>query len=164
MLQDKIKLLISIMEGTEINEIEVSSFWGAQKIRLQKNHNIDIKTAVQSTVFSPQSAPLAESPLVEPIQSNTDSEPQDIIESDSSNSVEIIAPLVGTFYQSAKPGSPAFVKEGDTIQVGQIICIIEAMKIFNEIEAEVSGKVIKLIVNDSSPVEYGQLLMLVEPS
>ena len=164
MLQDKIKLLISIMEGTEINEIEVSSFWGAQKIRLQKNHNIDIQTAVQSKVLAPQSPPLAESPSGEPIQSNTDSEPQDIIESNTSNSVEIIAPLVGTFYQSAKPGSPAFVKEGDTIQVGQIICIIEAMKIFNEIEAEVSGKVIKIIVNDSSPVEYGQPLMLVEPS
>jgi len=151
MLQDKIKSLISIMEGTEINEIEVSSFWGVQKIRLQKNLNIDLQTAVQSTVL-------------EPIQSNADSKPQDIIESNSSNSVEIIAPLVGTFYQSAKPGSPAFVKEGDTIQVGQIICIIEAMKIFNEIEAEVSGKVIKIIVNDSSPVEYGQPLMLVEPS
>lgn len=161
MLQDKIKSLISIMEGTEINEIEVSSFWGAQKIRLQKNHNIDIQTAVQSTVLPP---PLAESPSVQPIQSNIDSVPQEIIESNSSNSVEIIAPLVGTFYQSAKPGSPAFVKEGDVIQVGQIICIIEAMKIFNEIEAEVSGKVIKIIVNDSSPVEYGQPLMLVEPS
>ena len=95
MLQDKIKLLISIMEGTEINEIEVSSFWGAQKIRLQKNHNIDIQTAVQSTVLAPQSPPLAESPSGEPIQSNTDSEPQNIIESNSSNSVEIIAPLVG---------------------------------------------------------------------
>ena len=164
MLQDKIKSLISIIEGTEINEIEVSSFWGAQKIRLQKNHNIDIQTAVQSTVLPPQSPPLAESPSVEPIQSNTDSEPQYIIESNSSNSIEIIAPLVGTFYQSAKPGSPAFVKEGDVIQVGQIICIIEAMKIFNEIEAEVSGKVIKIFVNDSSPVKYGQPLMLVEPS
>ena len=164
MLQDKIKLLISIMEGTEINEIEVSSFWGAQKIRLQKNHNIDIQTLVQSSALATQSPPLAESPSEEPIQSNTDSEPQDIIESNSSNSVEIIAPLVGTFYQSAKPGSPAFVKEGDTIQVGQLICIIEAMKIFNEIEAEVSGKIIKIIVNDSTPVEYGQPLMLVEPS
>ncbi len=76
MLQDKIKLLISIMEGTEINEIEVSSFWGAQKIRLQKNHNIDIQTAVQSTVLAPQSAPLAESTLVEPIQSNPASTPE----------------------------------------------------------------------------------------
>ena len=164
MLHDKIKSLISIIEGTEINEIEVSSFWGAQKIRLQKNHNIDIQTAVQSTVLAPQSAPLAESPSVKSIQSNPDPTPEEIIEFNSSNTLEVIAPLVGTFYQSAKPGSPAFVKEGDVIQVGQIICIIEAMKIFNEIEAEVSGKVIKIIVNDSSPVEYGQPLMLVEPS
>jgi len=135
-----------------------------KKYAYKKNHNIDIQTLVQSSALATQSPPLAESPSEEPIQSNTDSEPQDIIESNSSNSVEIIAPLVGTFYQSAKPGSPVFVKEGDTIQVGQIICIIEAMKIFNEIEAEVSGKVIKIIVNDSSPVEYGQPLILVEPS
>ena len=161
MLQDKIKSLINIIEGTEINEIEVSSFWGAQKIRLQKNHNIDIQTVPLT-----QSTPLTEMPSVESIQSNpelaTPEATDDVLI--SSNSVEIIAPLVGTFYQSTKPGAPAFVKEGDIIQVGQIICIIEAMKIFNEIEAEVSGKVIKIIVNDSSPVEYGQSLMLVEPS
>ena len=93
------------------------------------------------------------------------SEPSEsILEVEKSNEVEVIAPLVGTFYQSAKPGSPPFVKEGDTIELGQIICIIEAMKIFNEIESEVSGKIVKIIPTDSSPVEYGQVLMLVEPS
>ena len=166
MLQDKIKSLIHIIEGTEINEIEVSSFWGAQKIRLQKNHNLDIQTTVQSTENTGQQTPSNVTSDLKPIQVNPEplSSEDTEVESVSPSSIEIIAPLVGTYYQSAKPGAPAFVKEGDTIQVGQIICIIEAMKIFNEIEAEVSGKVLKVIVNDSSPVEYGQALMLVEPS
>ena len=70
----------------------------------------------------------------------------------------ITAPLVGTFYQSSKPGEPAFIKIGDTIKVGQTICIIEAMKIFNEIESEVNGIVMNVCTEDSSPVEYGQVL------
>ena len=167
MLQDKIKSLINIIQDTEINEIEVSSFWGAQKIRLQKNLNVAIQTTAQPTVVSgKQTVPIDEVTKTGVVPPNTESKStlESTMEETPSNTVEIIAPLVGTFYQSAKPGAPAFVKEGDTIQVGQTICIIEAMKIFNEIEAELSGKVIKIIVNDSSPVEYGQPLMLVEPS
>ena len=169
MLQDKIKSLIDIIKGTEINELEISSFWGAQKIRLQKNINMPIQTTPQSAVVNDeQVAPIIEPPKIETVSANTNSAsapaPELELEVTPSNTVEIIAPLVGTFYQSAKPGSPAFVKKGDIIRVGQIICIIEAMKIFNEIEAEVSGKVVEIIVNDSSPVEYGQTLMLVDPS
>jgi len=167
MLQDKIKSLINIIEGTEINELEVSSFWGAQKIRLQKNINMTLQRTSQSiTVNDKEEAAIIKTPAIETVLPNTPSVPvpETTLESTPSNTVEIIAPLVGTFYQSAKPGSPAFVKEGDMIQVGQIICIIEAMKIFNEIEAEVSGEIVKIITNDSSPVEYGQTLMLVKPS
>ena len=167
MLQDKIKLLISIIEDTEINDLEVSSFWGAQKIRLQKNLNVAIQTTAQPTIVSgKQTIPVDEVTKAEFVPPNTESKsaPEPEIDIIPTNTVEIIAPLVGTFYQSVKPGVPAFVKEGDTIHVGQTICIIEAMKIFNEIEAEISGKVVKVIVNDSSPVEYGQPLMLVEPS
>ena len=167
MLQDKIKLLINIIEGTEINELEVSSFWGAQKIRLQKNLNVAIQTTPQPLIVNEsQSAPIPDVSKVETVSLSADSIPLPVLEHNvaPSDTTEIIAPLVGTFYQSAKPDSPAFVKEGDTIKVGQIICIIEAMKIFNEIESEVSGKVVKIIVNDSSPVEYGQALMLVELS
>ena len=166
MLQDKIKSLIDIIKGTEINELEISSFWGAQKIRLQKNINMPIQITPQSAVINDeQVVPIIEAAKIETVSANTNSAsaPELELEVTPSNIVELIAPLVGTFYQSAKPGSQAFVKEGDIIQAGQIICIIEAMKIFNEIEAEVSGKVVKIIVNDSSPVEYGQILMLVEP-
>ena len=165
MLQDKIKSLINIIEGTEINELEVSSFWGAQKIRLQKNINSAIQMIPQPTAINDsQSAPIPEDTNIETVSLNTETIPELELNVASSDLVEIIAPLVGTFYKSAKPGSPAFVNEGDNIKIGQIICIIEAMKIFNEIESEVSGKVIKIVGNDSSPVEYGQVLMLVELS
>jgi len=168
MLQDKIKSLINIIEDTEINELEVSSFWGAQKIRLQKNINIANQITAKPTVVTgaATTAAVDEATKSELLSLNIEpqSDPEPVTEVAPSNTVEIIAPLVGTFYQSAKPGAPAFVKEGDTIEVGQIICIIEAMKIFNEIEAEISGKVKKVIINDSAPVEYGQPLMLVESS
>lgn len=71
--------------------------------------------------------------------------------------------MIGTFYRSAGPDKPAFVEVGDEIKVGQTICIVEAMKLFNEIEAEVAGKVVKVCVDDASPVEYDQPLFIVEP-
>lgn len=83
---------------------------------------------------------------------------------DESRYVTIKAPMIGTLYRSASPDSPAFVEVGDEIKKGQVICIIEAMKLFNEIEAEVSGKIVKVLVDNASPVEYDQPLFLVDPS
>ena len=79
------------------------------------------------------------------------------------NTVIIKAPLVGTYYQSTKPGSPPFISEGDIIKTGQVICIIEAMKIFNEIESEISGKVVNILIKDGTPVEYDQDLIVISP-
>lgn len=80
----------------------------------------------------------------------------------SDNLVTIKSPMIGTFYRSAKPGEPPFVNVGDSVSAGQHICIIEAMKLFNEIESEVSGKIVKVLADDASPVEYDQPLFLVE--
>ena len=80
------------------------------------------------------------------------------------NLVEVRSPIVGTFYRSASPDKPVYVKPGDTIEVGSVLCIIEAMKLFNEIESEVAGKVVKILVEDASPVEYDQVLFLVDPN
>ena len=85
-------------------------------------------------------------------------------ESTSSNNLIIKSPMIGTFYRSPNPESDPFVSEGDTIKVGQTICIVEAMKLFNDIESEVSGKVIKILVDDNSPIEFDQPLFEVEPS
>lgn len=83
---------------------------------------------------------------------------------DESKYVAIKSPMIGTFYRSSGPDKPAFVNVGDKIEKGKVICIIEAMKLFNEIESEVSGTVVKVVANDASPVEYDQVLLLVDPS
>jgi acetyl-CoA carboxylase biotin carboxyl carrier protein len=80
------------------------------------------------------------------------------------NLVEIRSPIVGTFYRSASPDKPPYIKPGDTIEVGSVVCIVEAMKLFNEIESEVAGKVVKIVAEDASPVEYDQLLFLIDPN
>ena len=85
------------------------------------------------------------------------------INSPDSDNISIKSPLVGTFYKSSKPGEPPFINIGDQIKKGDTICIIEAMKIFNEIEAEVSGKIIKILVEDGTPVEYDQPLVIIAP-
>ncbi len=77
--------------------------------------------------------------------------------------IEVKSPIVGTFYRSASPEKPAYVKVGDTIEVGDVVCIVEAMKLFNEIESEVRGKIVKVLVEDAQPVEYDQVLFLVDP-
>lgn len=82
----------------------------------------------------------------------------------TANYLEVKSPMVGTFYRSASPEKPAYVKVGDTIESGSVVCIVEAMKLFNEIEAEVSGKIVKVLVEDASPVEYDQVLFLVDPN
>jgi len=83
---------------------------------------------------------------------------------ESNNYIEVKSPMIGTFYRSPTPEDPQFVGVGDTISVGQKVCIIEAMKLFNEIESEVSGTIVKVLIDDASPVEYDQPLFLVDPS
>ena len=80
------------------------------------------------------------------------------------NLIEIRSPIVGTFYRSPSPDKPVYVKPGDTIEVGTVVCIVEAMKLFNEIESEVAGKIVRILVEDASPVEYDQLLFLIDPN
>lgn len=83
---------------------------------------------------------------------------------DAGNYLTVKSPMVGTFYRSASPDKPPFVKIGDSVDAGQTVCIIEAMKLFNEIESDVKGKIVKVLVEDASPVEYDQPLFLVEPA
>ncbi len=106
--------------------------------------------APQQALSAPQSsAPAAEKPAAPAAA--------------ASNAVTIKSPMIGTFYRSPSPDKPVFVNVGDEVKAGQVLCIIEAMKLFNEIESEVSGRLVKVIADDSSPVEYDQPLFLVEP-
>nr|MBS0037868.1 acetyl-CoA carboxylase biotin carboxyl carrier protein [Saprospiraceae bacterium] len=126
---------------------------------------------VQQPVVSPQqevpSAPAKES-AVDSTSKNSKGQSDGSAEGGEKESteglVEIKSPIVGTFYRSSSPDKPPYVKVGDQVEVGSVICIVEAMKLFNEIESEVSGKVVKVVVDDASPVEYDQVLFLVEPS
>ena len=83
---------------------------------------------------------------------------------DESNLITITSPIIGTFYRKPSPDKPTFVEVGDTISEGTVLCVIEAMKLFNDIESEISGKIVKILVDDSSPVEFDQPLFLVDPS
>jgi len=82
----------------------------------------------------------------------------------NTNYIEVKSPIVGTFYRSSAPEKPVYAKVGDRIEVGDIVCIVEAMKLFNEIESEVSGTIVKVLIEDASPVEYDQPLFLVDPN
>ena len=106
-----------------------------------------------STASAP--APAAEAPAAPAV-------PSPAINED--NYVTVKSPMIGTFYRSANPESPAFVEVGSSVKTGDAVCIIEAMKLFNEIESEVSGKIVKVLVDNAQPVEYDQPLFLVDPS
>ena len=184
MLKSRIKNLISLIKDTEIEEIEVSSFWGAQKIRLSKNKPLNAPVQASQNLISDNisinkgaedSMPLSES--IDKIETDVinnnslddnNAQPLDKIESNNKieediDYYEMKAPLVGTFYSSPKPSDPAFVNPGDKVKKGQIMCIIEAMKIFNDIESEINGTIHEICVKDGSPVEYDQVIIKILP-
>jgi acetyl-CoA carboxylase biotin carboxyl carrier protein len=152
MWQDKLKEVIYILENSNVNEIDVT-FWG-RRFRAVKSAGVNINS----------DSKLNQSSL---IVSNEDSMPsQSKITEDTKkdNGEEILSPMPGTFYSSPSPESAPFIKEGDVVSKGDSLCIIEAMKIMNEIEAEKSGTIIKLLVDDGSAVDYNQPLFLIDPS
>ncbi len=102
-------------------------------------------------------APVAETP-------ETPVEESAVPAEDDSKYVTIKSPIIGTFYRKSSPDKPVFIEVGDIVGVGDVLCVIEAMKLFNEIESEVSGKIVKVLVDDSSPVEFDQPLFLIDPS
>jgi acetyl-CoA carboxylase biotin carboxyl carrier protein len=109
-----------------------------------------VQPAVQQAAVPQQIAPVAPTPAAP--------------EAEKSNYITIKSPIIGTFYRKPTPDKPMFVEVGDTIAKGDVLCVIEAMKLFNEIESEVSGKIVKILVDDMSQVEYDQPLFLVDPS
>ena len=165
-MKTKIQQLIKLVEDSNIDELEVSTFWGGQKIRVTKNSSNDnIQPVVMQQPVVQQSQPIPE-PITEvgkaeqPLQTKVET-PETTPVTEEITGEEFTAPLVGTYYVASKPGALPFVKEGDSVTKGQILCIIEAMKIFNEIEAEHSGVIKKILVSDGTPVEYGQPLMII---
>lgn len=169
MLKNKIKNLIDLIEGTEIEEIEVSSFWGAQKVRLSKDKKVVAHPTSNYIVPQPETQKSEES--LDKGVSSLDSKKEEINEVKTDelkeevvsnvNIHEVKAPLVGTYYSSSKPSAPPFVNVGDKVKKGDTICIIEAMKIFNEIESDISGIVTEICVENGNPVEFDQSIIKV---
>ena len=147
----------------EIENIKISIKSPAKK---RRGEDDEIKTIIQQVpaqvVATPVAAPVA-TPVTQESTPNS-IKPSENLPVDQENSITIKASMIGTFYRSSSPEIPPFVNVGDSIKTGDTICIIEAMKLFNEIESEVSGKIIKVLVDDTTPVEFDQPLFLVEPS
>jgi acetyl-CoA carboxylase biotin carboxyl carrier protein len=159
-----VKKLIELLDGSSVDSIEISSDKG-MKIRLSKSPSQ--RGAVQ--VAAPVSVPVLAAPAparltpvegvaTQPAESDGKPEPP------RPKLLEIKSPMVGTFYASPEPGAKAYVTEGQRIARGQMVCIIEAMKIMNEIESEFAGMVKEVLVQDSHPVEYGQVLFRIDPN
>ena len=141
---------------------------GASEVSLEmENVKITVKTATDTpkvvvhepVVIPPQQQVSPPQPLTTLADSSEPTPPEE-----NSNYITIKSPIIGTFYRKPSPDKPSFVEVGDSISEGTVLCVIEAMKLFNDIESEVSGKIVKVLVDDSSPVEFDQPLFLVDPS
>ena len=155
MWKDKIKEIIYMLENSDINEIEVR-FW-FKKIKVTKKPPI---LNVDSSEISSESLNVTNLKKEEPVNQNIDKTE----DTSSSNLIEIKSPMPGTFYSAPDPDSASFVNVGDSVNAGDTICIVEAMKIMNEIQAEESGTIESILVDNSSPVEFDQVLFKLKPS
>ena len=155
----QIQDLIKFVSKSGVNEVSIE----------EKDFKITIKTTNQEPTYisasMPAAAPLAiqAPPLSGAAAPQPASAQVTVSTTDDLKYITIKSPMIGTFYRSSSPDKPNFVSVGDEIAVGQVLCIIEAMKLFNEIESEVSGRIVKVLMDNSSPVEYDQPLFIIEP-
>ena len=165
--------LIQLISDSNLAEFKLED--GDLKLSIRTKHYISSKivppTQVAAAPIMPM--PTAVQPLQQPVMAPaitpapTNEETNNTgggNEEDTSRYVEIKSPIVGTFYRSPSPDKPPFVSVGDTVSSSSVVCIVEAMKLFNEIEAEVSGRIVKVLIDDASPVEYDQALFIVDPN
>lgn len=155
----EIQALIKFVSTAGVDEVEINQ--NDFKLLIKKNpaqfttaqySPVAIQTAPLMAPVAMASAATAVTPVTAPIEPKTD------------NLITIKSPMVGTFYRMPNPESPVFANVGDDVKPGKVVCIIEAMKLFNEIESEISGKIVKVLVENATPVEYDQPLFLVEPA
>ncbi|WP_256008977.1 acetyl-CoA carboxylase biotin carboxyl carrier protein [Desertivirga xinjiangensis] len=157
----QVQELIRFVSKSGVNEVSIEE--KDFKITIKTNQaptyiNATVPAPVMPAAAAPQPAAVAQ-PVAEVKAPAAVAQPVE-----NANYITIKSPMIGTFYRSASPDKPSFVNVGDEVKAGQVICIIEAMKLFNEIESEVSGRIVKVLVENSSPVEYDQPLFLVEPA
>ena len=154
-----IQNLIRFVSKAEVAEVSIKQ--DDIEIKIKTLASVPAQVASQQ-IYVPQ-APVAQvaapQAAAAPANNSTTS-----TEEENSNLITVKSPMIGTFYRSAGPGKEPFINVGDAIAPGKVLCIVEAMKLFNEIESEVSGKIVKILVDDASPVEYDQPLFLIDPA
>ena len=144
---------------------------GVEEVKIERDDfKITIKTKsvapqhiIVEDVPKPVSIPVSQ-PITQAVQEVSTQETTESVNLENDNQVIVKSPIIGTFYRKPSPDKPSFVEVGQSITKGDVLCVIEAMKLFNEIESEVSGKIVKILVDDASPVEFDQPLFLVDPS
>ena len=154
----QIQELVKLINKTSIGEITIEEDGRKITIKQKKDPVQNIVATTSSQSFAPQAAAPAAATATPPAAPKAEAAPK------QDNLITIKSPMIGTFYRQSGPGKPIFVNVGDEVTPGKVVCIIEAMKLFNEIESEVKGKIVKVLVDDASPVEYDQPLFLVDPS
>ncbi len=152
----EIKELIEMLKNTDISEIEIER--SGVKVRLRKGGDVTFHPAMPRMEYPPAA-------IVAPAITETSLPPAEkvVVEPVKTNQIKVTSPIVGTFYRASSPDKPPYVEVGDIVKKGQVLCIIEAMKLMNEIESETSGKVVQIMVENGQPVEYGQPLFVIEP-
>ena len=153
MKTSEIRDLIDFISESGLNEVNIET----------KELKLHVKREPDQKVMKSSAAPMMAMPTLAPAAVAAPSPKAEKPVAASKTTVDIKSPMIGTFYRSANPDSPSFASVGDKVTKGQTVCIIEAMKLFNEIESEVSGTVVKVMIENSSPVEYDQVLFVVEP-
>lgn len=158
----EIQELINFLSESGLEEVNIETDNFKVSIKRSAEQHVIASTPQVAAAPAPLAAP-APAPQAAPAPASA-AGGDDAAPASSGNLVEIKSPMIGTFYRSANPESPAFVEVGSSVKAGDPVCIIEAMKLFNEIESEVSGKIVKVLVDNAQPVEYDQPLFLVEPA
>jgi len=161
MKTSEIRDLIDFIAQSGLNEVDIET--KELKLHVKREPDQKVLKASSQVMAAPVAtapAPVTSgAPVAAPVITKTEAP----VVASSKTTVEIKSPMIGTFYRTANPDSPPFISVGDKVTKGQTVCIIEAMKLFNEIESEVSGTIVKVMVENSSPVEYDQVLFVVEP-
>ena len=134
------------------------------KITIKTGHEVDEPTYIQHIPAAVQQAPQMVTPQPQVENATVPAKETTAASEDNSKYITVKSPIIGTFYRKPSPDKPVFKEVGDTVSAGDVLCVIEAMKLFNEIESEVSGRIVKVLVEDSSPVEFDQPLFLIDPS
>ncbi len=151
----EIQELIKFVAKSGVSEVSIDRKDFKITIKAQGTMQTFVTTAV------PAAAPMTAAPVANQVPSTPATSAAPVAE--ASNLITIKSPMIGTFYRSSAPDKPSFVNVGDEVGTGKVVCVIEAMKLFNEIESEISGKIVKVLVDNATPVEYDQPLFLVEP-